>query len=118
VDGNIVFTSMCREVSLSSLHHQEEKEMTKLFHIKIQVKKTTIYVLFDSGSQSSYPLSIGLGKQGFRYKGNEQCNIKFVVSVDFIDELELDTVPLYVCGIMFGSHHMYMRDTIFMWISN
>jgi hypothetical protein len=35
VDENIVCTSMQKEVNMSSLHHQEEKEMTKIFHIKI-----------------------------------------------------------------------------------
>jgi hypothetical protein len=35
VDENIVCTSVHKEVNLSILHHQEEKEMTKLFHIKI-----------------------------------------------------------------------------------
>jgi len=37
-------------VNLSNLHHREEKEMTKLFHIKIQVKETKIDALFDFGS--------------------------------------------------------------------
>jgi hypothetical protein len=50
VDENIVCTYVQKEVNLSSLHHQEEKEMTKLFHIKIHVKKTKIDALFDSGS--------------------------------------------------------------------
>jgi hypothetical protein len=45
VDENIVCTSVQKEVNLSILHHQEEKEMTKLFHIKIQVKKTKIDAL-------------------------------------------------------------------------
>jgi hypothetical protein len=53
VDENIVCTSMQKEVNLSSLHHQEEKEMTKIFHIKIQVKKTKIDTLFDSSSQDN-----------------------------------------------------------------
>jgi hypothetical protein len=50
VDENIFFTSVQKEVHLSILHHREEKDMTKLFHIKIQVKKTKIDALFDSGS--------------------------------------------------------------------
>jgi hypothetical protein len=50
VDDNIVYTTMQKEVNLSSLHHYEEKEMTKLFHIRIQVKKTNIDAMFDSGS--------------------------------------------------------------------
>jgi hypothetical protein len=40
-------------VNLGSLHHEEEKEMTKLFHIKIRVKKTKIDALFDSSSQDN-----------------------------------------------------------------
>jgi uncharacterized protein (UPF0128 family) len=59
-----------------------------------------------------------LGKQGCRDKGNKQCKIKFVVSVDFIDEVELDVVPLDVCGVVFGSPYMYMRDAIFMQRAN
>jgi hypothetical protein len=31
-----------------------------------------------------------------------QCKIKFAVSDDFIDEVELDVVPLDVCGVIFG----------------
>jgi hypothetical protein len=54
VDENIVYTSMQKEVNLSSLHHQKEKEMAKLFHIKIQVKKTMTDALFDSGAQSNF----------------------------------------------------------------
>jgi hypothetical protein len=50
VDEKIVNTSMNKGVNLISLHHQEEKEMTKLFHIKIQVKKTKIDDMFDSRS--------------------------------------------------------------------
>jgi hypothetical protein len=50
VDDNIVCTSMQKDVNLSSLHHQEEKEMSNIFHIKIQVKKTKIYAMFDSSS--------------------------------------------------------------------
>jgi hypothetical protein len=50
VHENIGCTSMKKEVNLSILHHQEDKEMTKLFHIKIQVKKTKIDALFNSSS--------------------------------------------------------------------
>jgi hypothetical protein len=49
----ILRESVQKEVNLSSLHHQEKKEMTKLFHIKIQVKKTKTDALFDSGSHAN-----------------------------------------------------------------
>jgi hypothetical protein len=35
VDENISYTSVQKEVNLSGLHHKEEKEMKKIFHIKI-----------------------------------------------------------------------------------
>jgi hypothetical protein len=34
-DENIVYTYVQKEVNLNILHHQEEKDMTKLFHINI-----------------------------------------------------------------------------------
>jgi hypothetical protein len=106
--------------------------MNKLFHIKIWVKKTKIDALFDSGSQDkliavdlvnniisevhdhpiSYP-SESVSKDA-KIKIMKQCKIKFVVSVDFIDEVELDVVPLDICGVVFGIPYMYVRDAIFM----
>jgi hypothetical protein len=50
LDENIVCMSMQKEVNLSTLHCHEYKEMTKLFHINIQVKKTKIDALFNSRS--------------------------------------------------------------------
>jgi hypothetical protein len=44
----------------------------------------------------------------------KKCKIIFVVSVDFIEEVELDVVSLDVCGVVFGIPYMYMRDAIFM----
>ena len=32
---------------MSSIHHHKKKEMTKLFHNKIQVKKTKIHAMFN-----------------------------------------------------------------------
>jgi hypothetical protein len=65
---------------------------------------------------SPYPL--GWVNKDAEIKVTKQCKIKFVVSVDFIDEVELDVVPLDVCGVVFGSPYMYMRDAIFMWRAN
>jgi len=50
VGETIVCTSMQKDVNLSILHHDKEREMNKLFHIKIQVKQTKIDALFKSGS--------------------------------------------------------------------
>jgi len=43
-----------------------------------------------------------------KIKVTKQCKIKFSISVDFIDEVELDVVPFDVCGAMFRSPYMYM----------
>jgi hypothetical protein len=40
-------------VNLGILHHKEEKEMTKLFHIKIQIKKNTVDALFNYDSKAN-----------------------------------------------------------------
>jgi hypothetical protein len=53
VDENIIYTSMQKEVNISILHHEEEKDMINLFHIKIQVKKTNIDALFHFGSHDN-----------------------------------------------------------------
>ena len=36
------------------------------------------------------------------------------MNVDFLNEVDLDVVPLDVCGVVFGSPYMYMSDAIFM----
>jgi hypothetical protein len=61
---------------------------------------------------SPYPL--GWVNKYLEIKVTKQCKIKFLVSADFIDEVELDVVPLDVCGVVFVSPYMYMRDGIFM----
>jgi hypothetical protein len=50
LDKKIVHTTMQKEVNLSNLHPKENKELTKLFHIKIQIKKTKVDTLFYSDS--------------------------------------------------------------------
>jgi hypothetical protein len=43
---------------------------------------------------------------------NRQCVLKFVINSQFIDEVELDVVPLDMCGIVLGSPYMYDRKAI------
>jgi hypothetical protein len=62
----------------------------------------------------SIPYPLGWVKNDANIKVTKQCKIKFVVSVDFIDEVELVVVPLDICGVVFEIHYMYMRDAIFM----
>jgi hypothetical protein len=60
-----------------------------------------------------------LGKEGCKdTKVTKPCKNKFSISVDFIDEVELDVVPLHVCGVVFGRTYMYKRDVILMQRAN
>jgi hypothetical protein len=44
---------------------------------------------------------------------NRQCVLKFAINSQFIDEVELDVVPLDICGIVLGSPYLYDRKEIF-----
>jgi len=106
--------------------------MTKLFHIKKQVKKTKIGAPFESVSKDNLivaelvkklrlevrdnpnPDPLGWVNKDVYLKVTKQCKIRFSISVDFNDEVDLDVVPLDVCGVIFGSPYMYMNDVIFM----
>jgi hypothetical protein len=59
------------------------------------------------------PYLLGWVNMDANIKVTKQCNIKFLVSVDLIDEVELDVVPLNICGVVFGSPYMYMRDVLY-----
>jgi hypothetical protein len=100
VDENIVYITMMKEVNLSILHHKEEKEVAKLFHIKIQVKKTKVNALFNYGSQANVivedvvnkiglevrdhpnPHPLGLVNKDAKLNVNKQCKIKFSISAN------------------------------------
>ena len=100
--------------------------MTKIFHIKIQVKKTKTDALFESRLQENLittelvkklvlevrdhpnPYPLGWVNKDAKLKVTKQCKIRFAISVDFIDEVDLDVVPLDVCRVVFESPYMYM----------
>jgi hypothetical protein len=71
VDAKIVCTTVQKEVNLSSLHNKEE-EMAKLFHIKIQVKKTKVDALSISGSQANLITNDLVNKLGLEI--HDHCN--------------------------------------------
>ena len=48
----------------------------------------------------------------------KQCKIKFGISAEYVDEVELDVIPMDFCGVVFGCPYMYMMVTIFMETSN
>ena len=42
-----------------------------------------------------------------------KCILRFPITVNFLDEVELDVVPLGIYGIVFGSPYLYDRSAIF-----
>jgi hypothetical protein len=120
---NIFHNSVKKEVNLSSLHHKEEKEMEKLFHIKIQVKNIKVDALFNCGSQANLIADDLVNKLGLEVQYHsspyrlEWMN-KDDISAYVIDEVELDVVPFDVCGVVFQRPYLYMRSVIFMCRAN
>jgi hypothetical protein len=64
------------------------------------------------------PYPLGWINNDVNIKVIKLYKIKFVVSVDFIDGVVLDVVPLDVFGVVFGIPYLYMKDAIFMNRSN
>ena len=108
-----------------------EKKRIQLFHIRIISKHTKIDTLFDSGSQANliseqlvrkleletkaYPKPYPLRwlKENTQMHVTKQCRLKFAIIANFVDEVDLDVIPLDICGVVLGSPYLYDRDSIF-----
>eukprot|EP00253_Pinus_taeda_P004927 PITA_04927 len=117
-------------------NENNERERNELFHIKVISKHDKIDTLFDSGSQVNLISETIVKKLGLQTKPHEkpyplglvcdktklqvmrQCKLRFVVGLTFVDEIELDIVPLDICGIVLGSPYMYDRKAIFYRVEN
>jgi hypothetical protein len=102
-----------------------------LFHIKIISKHTNIDTLVDRVSQSNiiseyvvktlgletnphpqpYPLGWICGNA--KLQVTKQRKLNFEITSNFIDDVELDVIPLDVCGIVLGIPYFYDRKAIF-----
>ena len=40
-------------------------------------------------------------------------SIKISITANYIDEVELDVVPVDICVVVLGSHYLYDRDAVF-----
>ena len=94
---------MKKEVNLSILPLEEDKEMKKLFHTKIQVKKTKIDALFYYGLHENLivedmvrmlglevhdhpsPLPLGWVNKDLKLRVMKYCKIKFSISAEHVD---------------------------------
>jgi len=43
----------------------------------------------------------------------KQCRLRFTITTNFVDEVELDVIPLNICGFVLSSPYLYDQDAIF-----
>lgn len=108
-----------------------EENRIELFHIRFISKHMQIDTLFDSGSHNNlistelvkkmnmetephhklYPLGWITKDVGLQV--TRKCIFRFPITTNFIDEVELDVVPLVILGIVLGSSYLYDRKVVF-----
>eukprot|EP00253_Pinus_taeda_P028570 PITA_28570 len=118
--------------SAQSIDNEEnERKRHELFHIRVISKHQKIDTLFDSGSQVNLiseaivkklglltthhkkPYPLGWVCDKAKLQVTRHCKLRFAIELTFVDEVELDIVPLDICGIVLGSPYMYDRKAIF-----
>eukprot|EP00253_Pinus_taeda_P032319 PITA_32319 len=111
--------------SAQSINDEEkERKRHELFHIRVISKYQKIDTLFDSGSQVNLiseaivkklgvattphkkPYPLGWLNDKVQLQVTRQCKLKFSFGSTFVDEVELDIIPLDICGIVLGSPYL------------
>jgi hypothetical protein len=126
---SIASTSYSSSSSLNETQH--EKQRIDLFHIRVISKHTRINTLFDTRSQTNLisedtikklkfettphpkPYPIGWICDNDKLHVTRRCKLRFSITTNFIDEVELDVIHLDICGIVLGSPYLYYRRAIF-----
>jgi hypothetical protein len=94
-------------------------------------KRTKIDTLFDMGSQANLvskdivkkldlettphpkPYPLGWICHNVKFHVTRRCKLRFSIIANYIDEVDLDFIPLDICGIVFGSPYLYDSRSIF-----
>ena len=117
--------------SSSNINPSNEDKRVELFNIRITSKNTKIDTMSDNRPQANiiseylvknldletqnhprpYPL-VWLNKQT-QVKVTKQCRLRFSITANYIDEVELDVVPVDICEVVLGSPYLYDRDALF-----
>jgi len=117
--------------SAQSIDNEENgRKRHELFHIRVISKHQIIDTLFDSGSQVNLiseaivkkfglltaphkkPYPLGWLCDKAKLQVTRQCKLRFAFGSTFVDEVELDIVPLDICGIVLGNPYLYDRKAI------
>jgi hypothetical protein len=100
--------------------HVDERKRNALFHLRVVSKHTKIDTLIDLGSQVNLISEALIKKMGLETKPHpkpyplgwvcdksklnvtKQCWIRLAIASKLIDEMDLDVVPLDICGKVLG----------------
>lgn len=125
VDTN--FSNASASSSKESSPPNIDKHRNELFHIWVVTKHTKIDTLFDIGSQVNLiskevakklnmdttpylkPHPLGWVCNDAQLQVTKQCKLRFDITANFIDEVEVDVVPLDICEIVLWSPYLYDR---------
>jgi hypothetical protein len=59
------------------------------------------------------PYPLGWICDNAKLQVTRRCKLRFDITAHFVDEVELDVIPLDICGIVLGSPYLYDRKAIF-----
>jgi hypothetical protein len=128
-NGSISSTSSSSNTNVNVT--QQEKVRIELFHIRVVSKHTKIDTLFDIRSQANLiseetvkklkletsthpkPYPLGWICDNDKLQVTRRCKLRFAITAHFVDEVELDVIPLDIYGIVLGSPYLYDRKAIF-----
>jgi hypothetical protein len=128
-NGSIASTSSSSNNNINVT--RQEKERIELFHIRVVSKHTKIDTLFDTRSQANLiseetvkklkletiphpnPYPLGWICDNAKLQVTRRCKLRFAITTNFVDEVELDVIPLDIYGIVLGSPYFYNRKAIF-----
>ena len=102
-----------------------------MFHIRVIMKHTKVETSFDLSSQENliseylvkklglwikphskpYPLRWVCDKEKLHV--TKQGRARFVIASKLVDEVDIDIVPLDICGILLGSLYLYDKKVVF-----
>jgi hypothetical protein len=61
----------------------------------------------------SKPYPLGWACEDAKLQVSKQCKLIFAITSKFINEVDLDVLPLDICGIVLGSPYIYDKKDIF-----
>jgi hypothetical protein len=126
---NASSSSSIQSAKLESVLNQQKQ--SEIFHVRVKINNTKIDTLFYNGSKvnliseeivknmglntkphvKQYPI-LGWVCEDAKLQVTKQCKIKFPITSKFIDEVELDVVPLEICIIILGIPYLFENKDI------